>query len=54
MKTCTQQAFYTTLVVGAAKEMVYANVSLDKTATKMMKQAGFGCMMENTLIFLKA
>lgn len=41
MKTCTQPAFYTTLVVRAAKEMFHANVSLDKTATKMMKQALF-------------
>lgn len=41
MKTCTQPAFYTTLVVRATKEMVYANVSLDKTATKTMKQALF-------------
>lgn len=42
--TCTQQAFYPTLVMHVAKEMDYANMPLGKTATKihLMKQAGFG------------
>lgn len=51
-----QQAFYTTLAMCVAKEMVYANMPLGKTATKiyLMKQAVLGCMVENILVLPNA